>query len=70
MHRGGGGDSLVRNGSVDRTAHTGPDLISDEASQVVHGRAQCSMSADASFWLCLVRQDLVKQTRANTSELG
>lgn len=28
------------------------------------------MSADASFWLCLVRQDLVKQTRANTPRPG
>lgn len=68
MREGGGGDSLVRDGSVDRDAHSGgSDLISDEVSEVVHGRCACMCSADASLCLCLVRQDLVNQTQANTS---
>lgn len=35
---GGRGNSLVRDSSVDRDTHAGPDLISDEVPQVVHGR--------------------------------
>lgn len=33
-----GDDSLVRKGSVDWATHAGPDLVSNEASYVVHGR--------------------------------
>lgn len=35
LRQGDGGDSLVRNGNVDRAT---PDLTSDEASYLVHGR--------------------------------
>ena len=34
----GWGDSLVRDGDVDWATHVGSDLISDEASYLVHGR--------------------------------